>query len=110
MGKYPVDYGPFFSGQDTSVMLRWALWDSTMYMIEDFPVFGIGWDAFWMTYPDYNYFIQDPTVIIYHAHNLYLQVAAETGPISLCLLLAILLGHSRNVQNKSAFPFHIAIV
>ena len=96
-----------FSGQDTSVMLRWALWDSTMYMIEDFPVFGIGWDAFWMTYPDYNYFIQDPTVIIYHAHNLYLQVAAETGPISLCLFLAILLGHSRNVQNQKqlAIPF-----
>ena len=94
-----------FSGQDTSVMLRWALWDSTMYMIEDFPVFGIGWDAFWMTYPDYNYFIQDPTVIIYHAHNLYLQVAAETGPISLCLLLAILLGHSRNIQKQK----HLAI-
>ena len=89
-----------FSGQDTSVMLRWALWDSTMYMIEDFPVFGIGWDAFWMTYPDYNYFIQDPTVIIYHAHNLYLQIAAETGSVSLCLFLAILLGHSRNIQKR----------
>ena len=89
-----------FSGQDTSVMLRWALWDSTMYMIEDFPVFGIGWDAFWMTYPEYNYFIQDPTVIIYHAHNMYLQIAAETGPVSLCLFLAILLGHSRNIQKR----------
>ena len=96
-----------FSGQDTSVMLRWALWDSTMYMVEDFPVFGIGWDAFWMTYPDYNYFIQDPTVIIYHAHNLYLHVAAETGPISLCLFLAILLGHSRNMQkgNTRGIPY-----
>lgn len=89
-----------FSGQDTSVMLRWALWDSTMYMVEDFPIFGIGWDAFWMTYPAYNYFIQDPTVIIYHAHNLYLQIAAETGPISLCMFLAILIGHSRNVQKQ----------
>lgn len=100
-----------FSGQDTSVMLRWALWDSTMYMIEDFPIFGIGWDAFWMTYPDYNYFIQDPTVIIYHAHNLYLQVAAETGPISLCLLLAILLGHSRNVQKQKylAIPYRYSM-
>ena len=41
-------------------------------------------------------------MIIYHAHNLYLQIAAETGPVSLCIFLAILLGHSRNVQKETS--------
>ena len=30
-----------FSGQDTSVMLRWALWDSTMYIIHVFQSSGL---------------------------------------------------------------------
>lgn len=88
-----------FNGQDTSVMLRWALWDSTTYMIREFPFFGIGWDSFWMTYGDYNYFIQDPSVIIYHAHNVYLQVAAETGIPALVLFLVILLGHAIRIRH-----------
>lgn len=68
-----------FSGEDTSVVLRWALWDSTTYMIYDHPLLGIGWDAFWFVYPDYNYFIQDTHTIIYHAHNMFLNVLAEIG-------------------------------
>lgn len=80
-----------FSGQDTSVMLRWALWDSTTYMIMDHPILGIGWDSYWMVYPHYNYFIQDPEVIIYHAHNMFLNVLAEIGiPGALCYFGAML--------------------
>jgi len=70
-----------FSGQDTSTLLRIALWDSTTYMIADYPILGIGWDAFKWVYPEYNYFIQEENILIYHAHNMYLNVLAETGII-----------------------------
>lgn len=74
-----------FSGEDTSIMLRYALWDSTEAMIEDHWLTGIGWGAYWLVYPQYNYFIQDPSVIIYHAHNLYIHMMAEIGiPGALC--------------------------
>lgn len=68
-----------FSGEDTSVMLRFALWESTVAMMEEHPWFGIGWGSYWLTYPDYNFFIQEPDVIIFHAHNMYLHIPAETG-------------------------------
>ncbi len=68
-----------FNGEDTSIMLRYALWDSTEAMIEDHWLTGIGWGAYWLVYPAYNYFIQDPSVIIYHAHNLYIHMTAEIG-------------------------------
>ena len=68
-----------FGDNDTSAALRIAIWDSTLYMIEEDPLFGIGWDSFYHVYPAYNYFIRTEPVIMYHAHNMFLNVAAETG-------------------------------
>lgn len=65
--------------RDTSISLRYALWDSTTYMIADYPFLGIGWGAYWVVYPYYNYFIQDSETVIYHAHNMYLHIAATVG-------------------------------
>ena len=48
-------------------------------VIKKHPWFGIGWGSYWLTYPDYNFFIQEPDVIIFHAHNMYLHIPAETG-------------------------------
>ena len=39
----------------------------------------IGWGAYQYVYPQYNYYIADPNIIIYHAHNIYLNYAAEIG-------------------------------
>ena len=64
---------------DSSSALRFALWESTIAMIQDHPFFGIGWGAYFMVYPEYDFFIQNPDVIIYHAHNMYLNYAAEIG-------------------------------
>lgn len=86
-----------FSGNDTSVMLRWALWDSTTYMIKEFPILGIGWDSFWFTYPSYNYFIQDPSVIIYHAHSTFLHIPAEIGLGGAAFYFFAILGHAWKV-------------
>ena len=68
-----------FTAADTSAEMRLALWESTLDMIFDHPVMGIGWGAYWMVYPQYDFYINDLTVKIVHAHNLYLHVAAEIG-------------------------------
>jgi len=75
-----------FQGHDT-------LWDSTMYIVRENPIFGIGWNTFYLVYPDYNYYIQGPHVLMYHAHNLYLNMLAETGIPGLLSFLAVIVGH-----------------
>lgn len=78
-----------FSGEDTSVDLRFALWESTMAMIEEHPLLGVGWGAYFLAYPDYNFFIQEEGVLIFHAHNMYLNMLAEVGiPGGIAFLLA----------------------
>lgn len=78
-----------FSGEDTSVDLRFALWESTMAMIEEHPFLGVGWGAYFLSYPDYNFFIQEEGVLIFHAHNMYLNMLAEVGiPGGMAFLLA----------------------
>ena len=43
-----------FSVADTSSEMRIAMWESTVQMIMDHPVLGIGWGAYWMVYPLYG--------------------------------------------------------
>ena len=93
-GEIAARLWSLFHGQDTSVALRWAIWDSTMYMVKEYPVFGIGWNTYWLEYPEYNYFIQSTHVLMYHAHNLYLNILAETGFLGLFFFLTILIGHA----------------
>lgn len=68
-----------FSQTDTSAALRWAYWDSTIQMVEWNPWMGIGWSAYQYIYPEYDYFINNPDIVIYHAHNMYLNMLAEIG-------------------------------
>ena len=68
-----------FSMGDSSEAVRVGIWVSTSAMISDHPFTGIGWGAYQFVYPQYNYYIADPNIIIYHAHNLYLHHAAEIG-------------------------------
>ena len=64
---------------DSSEGLRIGIWVSTIPMIADHPFTGVGWGAFKYIYPQYNYYLEDPNITIYHAHNLYLNTAAEVG-------------------------------
>ncbi len=82
-----------FQGGDTSATLRRAIWDSTYAMIEDFPLTGVGWNAYQFVYHKYDYFINNPDNIIYHAHNMYLNIAAELGLPGLAVFLALLALH-----------------
>lgn len=80
---------------DTSATLRMALWHSTLAMIRDNPFSGIGWGAYWLVYPRYDFFIHDDSTVIFHAHNLYLHLAAETGIPGLGAFVAFLYCHGR---------------
>ncbi len=79
-----------FQGGDTSSALRRAIWESTWAMIEDFPFTGIGWNAYQFVYHKYDFFINNPENIIYHAHNMYLNIAAELGLPGLAVFLLLL--------------------
>ena len=68
-----------FSVADTSSEMRVAMWESTVQMIMDHPVLGIGWGAYWMVYPAYDTYIVDGSVTLVHAHNIYLNYICEVG-------------------------------
>ena len=50
-------------------------------------------NTFYLVYPEYNYYIQGPNVLMYHAHNLYLNILAEIGIPGLLSFLAVIVGH-----------------
>ena len=73
-----------FTTVDTSTEMRFAFWESTIAMIEDHPFFGIGWGAYWMVYPLYDFYMQGAAgkeIVIVHAHNMYLNYMAEIGVV-----------------------------
>lgn len=70
-----------FTVVDTSSEMRIAMWESTVQMIMDHPLLGIGWGAYWMVYPIYDTYIVDGSVMLVHAHNIYLNYVAEIGII-----------------------------
>ena len=68
-----------FTRIDTSSEMRLAFWESTIAMVMDHPFLGIGWGMYFMVYPEYDFYLQGAPVQIVHAHNMYLNYAAEIG-------------------------------
>lgn len=101
--------------RESSLVERNLLWSRAIQVIQARPLFGCGINTYVHNYPKYNqdkewrlfkweipkeyipmmnktwrvpgYYTQNPT---YYAHNGYLQLAAESGLISLALFLVIL--------------------
>ena len=67
------------SAADSTAALRSGIWVSTISMIADHPFIGIGWGAFEAAFPQYNFYAPETSTPILHAHNLFLNVAAEIG-------------------------------
>ena len=77
------------SGEDTSAALRLAYLESTMEMIREHPL-GVGWYGYRFMYPDYNFYLDDKSVIMYHCHNTFLNIWSELGAQGLFAFLFIL--------------------
>jgi O-antigen ligase len=92
------------SSQDYSTAERLAHWIAGLHMFLDHPVLGVGIGNYPDAYP--KYFITIFTTSLGHAHNYYINIAAETGSIGLIAFLLFLLavfvagGHSLRVINK----------
>lgn len=75
--------------KDPSTSARLMLWQSTINIAKDNPVFGTGWGTFVAHYPAYRSPLEYSTYGEF-THNDYLQLASEGGFIALILLLVIL--------------------
>ncbi len=81
------------AGADEGTANRLGFWSQCLRMIEDSPLIGVGMGQF----KDYQvdiYFDARTPQRPYLPHNVYLQVAAETGLPNLVVYLAILLASS----------------
>ncbi len=76
--------------KEQSLRERYQLWRRAVQVIEKRPLFGCGINTYVQNYPKYDE-KKHWRVPGYYAHNGYLQLAAETGLISLVLFLWILL-------------------
>lgn len=77
------------SFQDESVSARKHIWRSTWLMIQATPLLGTGLGTWSLHYPAFRDQREWGTTG-YYAHNDYLQLWAEGGPITLLMFLALL--------------------
>ncbi len=95
-----------FSIHDTSAELRLFYLQSSVDMIEEHP-FGVGWYGYQFAFPDYNFFI-DEDVIMYHGHNLLLNITAELGIPGILLFLYVMVQLvilARQIRHRKAKPW-----
>lgn len=76
----------FLSGihwQDISVSTRFEIWKSAWVMVEHSPWIGNGVNTFYWRLSE----LADKPALMGYAHNCYLQIAAETGILSVVIFL-----------------------
>ncbi|MBO5992769.1 MAG: O-antigen ligase family protein [Acidaminococcaceae bacterium] len=72
--------------EDSSAAMRLAYLEIARAIVEDH-LLGIGWYNYRYIFPEYDFYFKNPDVIMYHCHNLFLNVAAELGLPGLILFL-----------------------
>ena len=77
------------TSQDYSTAERLAHWFAGLHMFLDHPLLGVGIGNYANAYP--QYFITIFTDPLGHAHNYYINIAAETGSIGLTAFVLFLL-------------------
>jgi O-antigen ligase len=72
--------------------MRATIWTNAWEMIKDRPIVGVGANAFAEAYASYapadDYFITEEPV--YHAHQMYISIAAESGILGLSGFIALI--------------------
>ena len=74
--------------EDSSAAMRLAYLEIAQAIVEDHPL-GIGWYNYRYVFPEYDFYFKNPEVIMYHSHNLFLNIAAELGIPGLLLFLCV---------------------
>lgn len=93
--------------EDSSAAMRLAYLEIAQAIVEDHPL-GIGWYNYRYVFPEYDFYFKNPDVIMYHCHNLFLNVAAELGIPGLILFLCAwswLLYLAVKLVKKARFPW-----
>lgn len=89
--QQPIDRNVAHLSQDSSLHVRLLIWQSTLDIYKEAPVLGTGLGTFVLEYSRYRS-PGDTGTAGAMAHNDYLQMLAEGGPLSLALLIAFVLG------------------
>lgn len=87
--------------QDSSTSYRVYIWMGTLAMMKDFWKSGIGMgsEAFSEVYPFYSYH----SIVAPHSHNLFLQIAVESGVVGIAVFLLILFWAFKKMTTGYAF-------
>jgi putative inorganic carbon (HCO3(-)) transporter len=70
---------------------RVEIWSRAIYMIQDFPLTGIGMGSFLDVADQFYPFLMYSRGAVNHAHNLFLQVAVDLGVVGLIAWLSVLM-------------------
>jgi hypothetical protein len=91
--------GPFLTRfQYGDLGLRWEMAQATYPMILDFPVLGIGLGTYQEISARYQTLALEPgTLLINHAHNDWLQLLVELGPVGAVLALYAVMRVARDL-------------
>jgi len=66
---------------------RLSMWKSSLKIVKDYALTGVGWEGFGKIYPEYS----SPRAYWPHAHNNFLNVAVESGMLGLGIFLWLLI-------------------
>jgi O-antigen ligase len=78
------------TGSDT-VGIRYALWQAGIRMFVSHPIAGVGIGRYPQELPFYGFDLLKAHYLNDGAHNMYIQVAAETGIVGLSIFMSILI-------------------
>lgn len=111
---------PTFESMNHLLSYRMWIWDTALNMIIDRPFRGVGAGAFQAAYEHYSTYPGDVfrggAARAFHAHQLYIGLAAETGLFGLCAFVTILVlalrWHRRATpdQRFAAWPFGLGLL
>ena len=86
--------------ENFSAVQRLAFWQAGLNMFENNPVLGVGIGNYIDAYPGYA--AQGWETVLGHAHDYYLNTAAETGLVGLAAYVALLITAFRHVARAVA--------
>ncbi len=96
--RFDMGSGVSFATVDTLLSGRLTIWETALNMLKDRPLTGVGVGTFADVYDQYATRVDDIfrtgggyTGGVYHAHQMYISVAAETGLTGFAGIIAIYL-------------------